>query len=230
MLARLKSWKPRFWRYCKVGCGSKNVANVRGVIDVPDVTFATLVYDDEVTVMMQQGIILLRSNTTGKPYLLPKNVVLPAEAVGAVVTVPIRNITNEVLDDVGDDDIYEQQLEYKEDIVPIDNWDEVMTLLDDTKLKRVSKVAGAIANIISGLALAADSTIFQRNNLIEPAWLLIIGQVVGLLICMGLGVPTTVSAISSMNSHVLRDRCGNYIDVETGRTSLNGGMKIPIKS
>ncbi len=200
----------------------------RKAVRAKDVVFATLVHDEKATVIVQGGVTMLQVN--GKPYRLPDGLSLPPEAHGESCTVTIRSITDEVILELGENDVYEDELDDKgyEDVMPVDQWDEVLTLMDETKLKKITRAGGAIGTFISAVVLVVVSLYLRLKTDFRPVWALDLGLVAGVVIGLFFGLFKAIPLFTCADCKVLVDRNGNYINLDTGRTSLNGGMRLPL--
>lgn len=199
-----------------------------GVIVAEDVTFATMIHQSDMHVRVQQGVVLLQDDQTGKPYLLPPGLVLSAAAKDEPCSAYIRDMTNEVLMERGVNDILEDELSLpkNEDVMPVDNWDEVLTLMDEIKLKKVTSTLLQLVNIIGGLLLCGvavwlSQTEFFLTYAVYAAAFLGFGV-------FAWGLYRAVQEGSCVNSKVISDKHGKYINLDSGKSNLNGGMKIPM--
>jgi len=197
-------------------------------IQAKGVVFATLVHDEKATVVVQGGVVMLQVN--GKPYRLPDGLSLPPEAHGESCTVTIRSITDEVILELGENDVYEDELDDKgyEDVMPVDQWNEVLTLMDETKLKKITAAGAAVGTFISAAILAGVSLYLRLKTDFRPTWALDLGLVAGVVIGVFFGLVKAIPMFTCADCKVLADKEGNYINLDTGRTNLNGGMRLPL--
>lgn len=195
-----------------------------------DVVFATMVHDADATVVVQGGVTLLQEDGTGKPYNLPSSIYLPPDASGQRCTITVRDMTSEVITELGDDDIYEDALYEKgaDALLPVDEWDEVMTLLDETKVKYITTALSSLTTAVAGAALVGVCLLLKLKTQFQPVAALYTGIVLGTIICLVFGLARAIKTFVNVGSRVIMDRDGNYIDVDTGKTNLNGGMRLPV--
>lgn len=200
-------------------------------VKAKDVVFATLVHNEEMTIIAEQGVVLLQSKVTGKPHLLPMGVVLPAQSYGQSCSVTIRDITDEVVLHPGEDDIFEEDLSKRENekVMPVDHWDDILTLMDELKLESITRSLTSIGSAASGILLCGVSLYLYLKTVFAFPYLCIVGAVFGVA-AAGFSLYSLVKNFGSADSKVIQDGKGNYINLDTGRTNMNGGMKIPIKS
>lgn len=199
------------------------------VVNAPDVTFATLIHDEPMTVVGAQDTVLLQSNVSGKPYFLPSDIRLGKGAIGQQCTVYVREITNEVISRPGKNDVYEEELSRPENsnVMPIDSWDDVLTLMDELKLKKVTGAMIQLVNALGGLLLIAVSCwLLTTDFFLKPA--LYATLAVGVIVLCW-AIWKMMRGVVCLNSKVIMDGQGRYINLDTGKSNLNGGMKIPIK-
>ena len=195
-----------------------------------DVVFTTLVHDEQATIVAEQGMVMLFSEESQKVYRLPSGVTFPYEAYGESVTITVRNITDEVILELDEDDIYEADLSKKanDKKMPVDNWHDVVTLMDERRLQIVMKAFQDVGTFVAGIVLSVfcywlTTTEFQLMFL---SWL---GLVVGIVIAGVGGLVPAIKHFRQSTTKVIADGAGNHINLDTGKTNMNGGMMIPIK-
>lgn len=202
----------------------------RKVVKAKDVVFATLVHNEDMTVVAEQGVVLLQSNETGEPYMLPPGLVLPAQAYGQECSVTVRDLTKEVVLNPGEDDIFEEDLSKKgnEKVMPVDHWNDILTLMDELKLESITRSLTSAGTVVSGVLLCGVATWLYAETEFAFTPLCILG-IIGGFLAVVFSVYSLVKNFGSADSKIIQDSAGNYINLDTGKTNMNGGMKIPIK-
>lgn len=200
-----------------------------GAIYARDVIFGTLVHDAEAKVVAEQGIVFLYVKEAGHPYLLPDGVYIGYEDYGTEVDVTIRDITDEIILELGEDDFYEQEADMDDRLLLVDNWHEVQELYNECKIQAFTRNAKSISTFFAGLVLSGVCAwLYLKPDFPFPI-VPLVGVPVGLLLAVFMGLIPTISLIQRLNTKVICDGANNYINVETGETNLNGGMTIPIR-
>lgn len=195
------------------------------VLIAKDVIFGTLIRDVTTQVIAEQGVVILFDKETGKTYLPP--IFIPHEYFGEEIKITVRDITNEVILEQGEDDFYEEDLVGNSKIMPVDNWHEIKNLVDECKMRVINKNSTSAATAIAGFALSAVCFVLLRKGFFMPS-ILYVGTVLGILLGILCGIRPTVRLVQALRSEIIWDSAGNYININTGETNLNGGMKIPI--
>lgn len=196
-------------------------------IHASDVVFGTLVRDEMATVVAEQGIVVLKVDGDPHPYFLPAGIKLGHEAYGQEVDITIRNITQEVILELGEDDIYESDLEKDERLMPVDEWQEVKELFNELKIQLFTQNIKVVSTFFSGILLSVVCGVLLKSGF-RYTLPLYVGLPLGILISLGLGLRPIIKLIRQLNSKVICDAANNYINVETGKTNMNGGMIIPV--
>lgn len=195
-----------------------------------DVTFAALVHNDTARVVDANGIVALQSLSTGKLYRLPSSLVLPLEACGEECSIVIRDATQEVILKPGKDDMFEEDLQRhaRESILAIDEWQDVLTLMDELKLRKITKGLTALGSFVAGLLLCVVCVVLWRQGFPFP-YILAGGFVLGICSSILFGLMKAIPSLRNANSKIIMDCRGHYINLDTGHTNMNGGMDIPIQ-
>lgn len=204
----------------------KAKATVPNVRDT-DVQFGTLVRDVTATVVAEQGMVVLKVEGDPNPYFLPAGVVLSAETYGTQVEITVREVTHEVVLELGEDDIYERDLEEDNRLMPVSSASEVKQLLEECKIRQITKDAKAFSTCIAGIALAIVGAVLYRRGFQYPM-VALLAVPAGVLTALLFGVRPCIRLVRSLNTHIISDCANNYIDVETGKTNMNGGMMLPL--
>lgn len=192
----------------------------------PDVIFGTLVHDSTATIVAEQGLVMLKVADDPQPFFLPEGVVLPAEAYGETVDVTIRNITHEVVQELGEDDIYEDELEDNPKLMAVDQWGEVKRLLEECKLRTITKNSKSFSTCLAGLALCLVSGYLLMRGFLVPE-ICYGGMAVGAIAAIVCIIKPIRQLLFTLNTKTICDGANNWINVETGKTNLNGGLQIP---
>lgn len=197
---------------------------------IPDTEFATLIEDREVILTGQDGIPFLFDTGNGEAYRLPPGIDVNPQTFGHTYSATVRKITGEVIFERGDDDIYEQELSHagNECITLVDSWDDLKAVVDDLKIKRITRGVSAVGGAFSGALLMVLSFWFLIKGF-NPWYLSNIGMFIGLTCFIYEGFFQAISSFRRVSSNVIGDELGNYINVETGMTNMNGGMRIPVE-
>ncbi len=194
-----------------------------------DVTFATLVHNENMTIVADQGMFLLQSEETGKLYFLPTGLQLNYQAIGKSCSAIIRDMSKEVILEPGPNDIYEEDLHKKENtsVMPVDEWNDILTLMDELKLESITSSLTSLVSMVGGIALSAVSCWLTTTQFFLK--ILCYGTVgLGIVVAV-LGALGFYKKFRCANAKVIVDKNKNYINLDTGMSSLNGGMIIPIK-
>lgn len=199
-----------------------------GIIKAPNVVFGTLVHNALATVVAEQGMVMLKVDGASHPYFLPEGLVLGHEYFGEEVEVTIRNITDEVILELEEDDIFEEDLEDNSKLIPVDNWHEVKELFNECKIQAFTKNAKALSTFIAGIALTiVGAWLHARGDFPYPI-VPVICIPLGVVLAVFCGLMPTIGLLKQLNTDKIWDGAGNWINVETGETNLNGGTQIPI--
>lgn len=194
---------------------------------VPDIIFKTIVHDEVAQVVAEQGMVVLKVADDPQPYFLPAGVNLPASVFGEEIVVTIRDITHEVIVDLEENDIREEELENNQKYLPVDNWGEVKRIFEERKLQLITRNTRAFSTCIAGVALAAVSTVLANKGFFLGN-LCYFGTVLGVIIAAVCVVKPIRQLFSILNTNVICDYENNFINLDTGVTSLNGGIQIPM--
>lgn len=206
----------------------KNKSAQLGAVKAPNVIFGTLVRDVNARVIAEQGMVVLKVEGESAPYFLPEGVVLDHQYFGEELTVTIRGITGEVILELGEDDIYEEDLAQNSKLIPVDNWHEVKELFNEQKIQAFTRNAKALSTFIAGIVLTAVSGWLCAVGDFPYPIIPILGIPLGIFLSIGCGLLPTIGLIKQLNTDVIWDGAGNWINVETGETNLNGGTVIKI--
>lgn len=199
---------------------------VSGVVRVNDVIFGTLVHDTVATVVAEQGIVMLKVADDPQPFFLPEGIVLPASAYGEEVDITVRDLTHEVILELGEDDFYEEELENNPKLMPVDNWSELKSLYDEAKVSTLTRNSKSFSTCLAGVLLAVVCAFLLRKgfSFYEACYAGIAIGVVLAVVCL---VKPIRELFSVLRSDTLCDSANNCINMTNGRTNLNGGLIIP---
>lgn len=193
-----------------------------------DVVFGTLVEDVTATIVAEQGLVVLKVEGDPQPFFLPPGLTLTHEAYGQQVNITVRGITHEVVLELGEDDIYEDELEANSKLMPVENIEEIKQLLEECKIRELTTETKAFSTCIAGIALSIVSAVLLRGGFQYPQ-LCYGGIPLGIVIALVFGIRPIKKLLRSMNTHIICDSANNYINVETGKTNMNGGMQFPMQ-
>lgn len=199
---------------------------VSGAVKVSDVIFGTLVHDATATVVAEQGMVVLKVADDPQPFFLPEGVVLPASAYGEEVNITIRDITREVILELGEDDFYEEDLESDARLMPVDNWSQVKSLYEEAKIRTITRNSKSFSTCLAGVALSCVCAFLLRKgfSFTEVCYAGIVGGVLLAAVCM---IKSIRELFTVLKSETLCDSVNNCINITTGCTNLNGGIRIP---
>lgn len=208
-------------RRAKAHKGSDSASSA---IVVPDVIFALEIHDVTARLVFEHGIpILLVDNM---PYRVPGGIQIPTDANGTDVDVTIRNITNEVILNQGEDDYYEDDLSSDDRLFPIESTDDLEEIYNERKIQLFSKLGGSISTFFGGLFLCLACLLLKRREFFLPV-ILDAGIVAGITLGVILGAIPVVRGVRGLSSRFVADCAGNWVNMDTGETNLNGGIRIP---
>ena len=201
----------------------------QGYLHNNNVVFGTLVHEYDAVICAEQGIVVLHVPSTGKVYLLPGGVSIDSSAFGSEVGIIVRDVTDSVVLEKGPDDYTESELEDNPNILAIDSWDEVEKIIDETKLQELSRNSKSISTLISGIALTIAGAILWKKGFFIPLACLA-SILAGMSIAVFVGAIPLVKMIRRLNSDIMFDANDNWVNVKTGETSLNEGMRFAVES
>ena len=188
--------------------------------------FAILVREVSGTIVDVHGMYAFHSDD-GKLYRLPGDISFDTEAVGKRCNSYVRDITEECVITLAPNDVLEEDINKSERYIAVDYLPEIEELMYEQKADIFMSLLNKRGiNILGGLLLAAVGYYFTCVGFvyeIVPPLVLLLGA----LIAVCTGILPLLRGITKLNASVLRDRKGNIIDIESGYTSLNGGMRLP---
>lgn len=191
--------------------------------------FGTLMHEYTAVIRAEQGVECLHVPEVNKVYLVPAGVSLDPSVYGTEVDILVRAVTDEVILERGPDDYTEQELENNSNILAIDTWDEVESLLDELKLQEISKNSKAISTALAGLVLSGVGLWLWRSGFMYPA-VCLAAVPLGLLISVFGGLRYVLRMIRRLKSDIITDAYGNWVNVRSGKSSINGGMTFNTES
>lgn len=208
----------------------------KNAIKVDDVVFATLVHDEKATIVASEGRIGLvvqpdpeaEGPAQGtRVFLPPQGVRITAEMFDQEVDITVRDITEEVILQLGEDDYYEDELEQDSRLMAVESTDDLQELYNEKKIQLFSKLAGTASTLVSGCLLSFVSVRMLGREFPFPP-LLYVGAVAGVTLGILFGVIPCFKIFRHLSSKWVVDCENNYINMETGSTNLNGGMRLPV--
>lgn len=204
-------------------------------IVVPDVTFGTLVHDEVATITGEQGITMLQVKYEGEDgkshyvaYPVPAGVAITADMYDQVVDITIRDITNEVILELGDDDYYEDGISGEDDLMVVESTNDLEEIYNEKKIQLFTRMAGTLSTFVGGCALTGISIWLLGKPFPFPI-LLYGGAIAGVTLGVLFGLVPSFKGFRRLSSKYVSDRKGNWVNMETGRTNLNGGMVLPTR-
>lgn len=205
----------------------KRHRTANGVV-LDDVIFGTIVHDDVARVVAQEGMVFLHTASDNKLRSLPPGVTISFDHYDKDIGVTVREITNEIILDPGPNDYYEDDLAKDERIMPVSSVQELQELYTENKLSLVAGGFSGLSVVAAGASLAAVGWYLMKQGdfLFPEVPPLCIP--VGIIIAILFGLFPTIKGVRRLNSTTLYDCRGNAINMETGKSSLNGGMFIPV--
>lgn len=208
----------------------KNKKGKQNKFYLPNSRFVTLVRNIDGKVTPWNGMIVLHDVENNKPYSLPVGVTMPLEMYGEPISFLVRLVTEEVILELGPQDmLLEDYDESDEKIIAVDNYFELEQTLAELKADSFGKMTKYLYNIVGGFCLVF-ACFYARNSPVIPAPFLLASTILGVFGAIFRGVIPTVKFISSFSSSRLYDCTGHYVDVETGKSNMNGGMRFPNKN
>ena len=205
----------------------KVTSAVKVAVKVDGVVFGTVVHDEEATVVEQGGVALLQSKETGQPYKFPAGFAVTPEMYGEDVDITIRDITSEVILARGEDDVYEEDLEHDERLMPVESVDDLQEIFNERKIKLFMKAGRTASTFVAGCVLTAACWWLNSREFAFPL-VVDIGIPAGVLLGVVFGLVPSINILRQLSCKVVMDEVGNYVNMDTGKTNLNGGMKLPI--
>lgn len=200
-----------------------------GYLQNDTVIFGTLVHEYDAVICAEQGMVVLHVPSMRKVYLLPGGVSIDSSAFGSEVGIIVRDIIDEVILEKGPDDYTESELEENPEILAIDSRSEVEKIVDETKLQELSQNTKSISTLLAGIVLTVVGALLWKRGFFIPL-VCLVSMPLGVIISIFGGVVPLVKMIRRLNSDVMFDANGNWVNVKTGETSLNDGMTFRVES
>ena len=193
-----------------------------------DVVFKTLIHVENATIVAEQGMVMLYGEESKKVYRVPSGIMLPAGMYGSTLEIIVRNITEEVVLERGEDDVFEEELSLKgsEKFMPVDNWNDILTLMDERKIQVLTKAFTAVGTAVAGVSLAGVCAYLYTAGFKFP-FVGVAGFAVGCVVAAH-AVYNAFTKFKQADTKVIADGEGNYVNLDTGMTNMNGGMQLPI--
>lgn len=194
-------------------------------IIMKDKEFAVVVRSVKGEVIDHDSFYFFRAKS-GEFFRLPSHVSITPNIVGVECDAFVRDVTNECILNLLPNDVLEEKILNNDKYIPVDNLVEIDELLSERKADIFRGIGKNIINIMAFSILSAVSYFFMENGFVlevVPPFMM----ACSLLLIAFTGFIPILFAVQKLTFNVLVDKNGNYIDVENGKTSLNGGMLLP---
>ena len=192
-----------------------------------NVVFKTLIENDSAQIIPVNGTTALLKHSNKQIYSLPPGVTLSVDLLWQNVGVIYRPVSQEIIIERGVDDIYEEELAVNDTYMPVDKWSEIMELYTELKIQALTSIGSPFSTLVSGLCLTAVSA-FLLHSGYQFTEIAVAAGVIGILATVFAGIIPLVSRLRVFTDGKIFDSRGNYINIKTGKTSLNGGIYIPV--
>ena len=194
---------------------------------INDVILKTLVVEKRANLLYNDGIMLIVTQDGNKPYFLPHGINIHESKSGCELGVYIRTLTDEVILDLGKDDILEGS-EFKEKrkkVVLLDDWEEVESLYAERKVEAIKRGFARIGTLIAGLLLAVVGVYIYLDGSTFGTVSLTLG-VLGLFYGVHSGLLKSIKCFKEANANIIVDGAGNWVNMDNCCSSLNGGISV----
>ena len=199
--------------------------NTRLVLN--DVVLKTLVVEKRANLLYNDGIMLIVTQDGNKPYFLPHGINIHESKSGCELGVYIRTLTDEVILDLGKDDIFEGS-EFKEKrkkVVLLDDWEEVESIYAERKVEAIKSGFARIGTFVSGILLAIVCGYIYFDGSIFGTVSITLG-ILGCLYGVYSGLLKSIKCFKEANASIIVDSAGNWVNMDNGCSSLNGGISV----
>ncbi len=184
----------------------------RNAIVLEDVVFKLGVQDVKGTIHGQQGVTCFISEE--EKLVIPLTFSVPLEMYEEEVTACVRTCDESLVLEMGEDDVYIDDLDEEEGEVDVTNPSVISEMFEEQKLRVLPQVIMGVVYTI-GCLIAFIVTLLLKVPLFPY---------VCIIACIGVWcLIWSIKWYSQLNKSIAYDANGNWIDMETGRTSLNGG-------
>lgn len=197
-------------------------------IVVSDVVFGTLVHDEVAVIHAEQGIVVLMSKEDGHAYPVPAGIPIKADLFGQEVDITVRDITGEVILELASDDYYEDDLKHEDDLLLVESTLDLEEIYNERKIQLFTRMAGLLSTFVGGCTLTG-MCIWLLGKPFPFTYLLYAGIVAGVSLGIIFGLVPSFRGFRKLSSKYVADNVGNWVNMETGQTNLNGGMILPTK-
>lgn len=197
-------------------------------VEAKGVVFGVLVHDETATIVAEQGVVMLQSDTTKQIYNMPAGVPVNADMYGQQCDITVRDMTGEVILERGEDDIYEEDLQKDERLMAVESTSDLEEIYNETKIRLFTKLAGLVGTFVGGIGLAGFCYWLSLREFPYPVLLYALIPV-GAVLGVACGLVPCVSTLRKLSSNIVSDEAGNYVNMKTGRSNLNGGMTLPVR-
>lgn len=177
-----------------------------------DLVFKLGVYEVPGTIQGQQGMACFMSNDGKHAIPLPFNV--PLDAYGETFTAFLRTYDDSLVLELGADDVRITELNEEAGEIDITSPLAISDLFEEQKMRMVPQVLSGIGSTIAMTILAV--VLYFMEFSIFPF--------VVVPVCIAIfGLAWSIPNYLTLNRSVVYDAVGNWIDMKSGRTSLDDG-------
>ena len=191
-------------------------------IVLSDITFKLGVKEVRGTIAGQQGIACFISEE--EHLALPLPFAPPISAYGEVFTAFIRSYDQSLVLELGEDDILTSRLGKGSIAMDVTDPAVIGELFEEQKLRRVPQALSGVGSTIGAIIVALITFLFKLPTF----------PFVAVPACIGVfGIQWLAKEYRTLSRSVVYDSRGNWINLATGRTSLNNGefrYKIEVES
>lgn len=179
-----------------------------------DRKFVCVVDEVEGRLVPQNGIVHFFAEQKG--IVVPLNFDVRPDLIGEEVSVMIRRYDGELLLQVGEDDVLDEEIDPDREyaigeLADINQLDDILDNKKETLINTSVAIMGMF--VVSCIAAALFWCIFD-------SWIVsAIYGVIGLYL-----LASIITRFRTLTKSTVYDRVGNWIDLNSGKTSLNGGQ------
>lgn len=184
----------------------------KNAIVLGDVVFKLGVQEVWGTITGQQGMAVFVCEEEG--LAIPLSFTPPLEAYGSQVSAFIRTYDRSLVLELGEDDVLLENIRAEKGELDVTDPEILSSLVEEQKLRRIPEALSGIATtMLTGIIALV---LFLMGLEFFPF--------VMVPLCIALwGIPWSLSNYNHLSKSVVYDARCNWIDIESGRTSLNNG-------
>lgn len=197
-----------------------------GCIEAKDVAFCTLIHDDIGLVVAEQDVVMIQTQSDRQMRNPPDGINLLPEHYGKKFDLIVRDATDEIILDAGADDCREEDLTEKSRRLAITSTQDLEELFQERKVQSFTKSAASISTAVAGLVLAIAGAWLYGHEFFIP-YLALACVPAGVALGLLFGVLPLWQLIRRLNCDIIVDCNGRWVNMKTGRSNINGGMRFP---